>query len=287
MVGLPLAVFLLAQAAPATAPGTEVRAITVTLLDEKQSEPVTVSAGDVALLENGVARDIVSFKPDTRPLSIAILVDSSANVGSAYRLNLVEAVVGFVARLPEGARYSLWTTGDRPTKIVAPTDDKGAALPALQLVPRLGGNYVLDALVEASADLRKSAREGDRRAVVVLTAAGIEFSSTDRYRAAEETEKNADLVLAVLIESGEADFETRTNLSYVFDRLARSTGGRYDVILSSMAADTALHKLSAHLRAGHRLTYATSADLKKRRLDLSVARPGTKVLLPANQEREP
>ena len=72
-----------------------------------------------------------------------------------------------------------------------------------------------------------------------------------------------------------------------FHRLARSTGGRYDVILSSMAADTALHKLSAHLRAGHRLTYATSADLKKRKLDLSVARPGTRVLLPANQEREP
>jgi hypothetical protein len=35
MSALTLAVFLLGQAAPATAPGTEVRALTVTLLDEK------------------------------------------------------------------------------------------------------------------------------------------------------------------------------------------------------------------------------------------------------------
>ena len=78
MSALTLAVFLLGQAAPATAPGTEVRALTVTLLDEKGGEVEDVSPADVAVLENGVSRDIVSFKPDRRPLSVAILVDSSA-----------------------------------------------------------------------------------------------------------------------------------------------------------------------------------------------------------------
>ena len=287
MAGLALAVFLLAQAAPATAPGTEIRAITVTLLDEKRSEPVTVSAADIALLENGVGRDVVSFKPDTRPLSVAILVDSSANVGSAYRLNLVDAVVGLVARLPEGARYAVWTTGDRPTKIVDYTDDRGAAQGALKRVFPQGGNYMLDAFGEASSDLKKVGREGDRTAMVAVTETGIEFSSTDRYRAAEETAKNISLFLGVQIEVGEADFETRTSLSYVLERLARSTGGGYDVILSAMGIDGALKKASAHLRGGYRLTYATAADIKKRKLDLSVARPGTKVLFPANQEREP
>jgi len=286
MLALTLAVLLLGQAAPATAPGTEVRALTVTLLDEKDQEVTDVSADDVALVENGVSRDITSFKPDRRPLSVAVLVDTSAAVGSAYRLNVVEAVVGLITRLPDGSRYALWTTGDRPTKVVDHTDDRGAAGAALRLVAPQGGNYMLDAFSEASADLKKLSREGDRTAVVAVSFMGPEFSYLDKYRSAEVAEKNAEMFLSVQVESGGADFEMRTNLSYVMDRLARATGGRYDLLLSAMSTDTALRKLSAHLRSGYRLAYATVPDLKKRSLDLSVARLGTKVLLPSASSRE-
>jgi VWFA-related protein len=286
MSAVTLAVFLLGQAAPATAPGTEVRALTVTLLDDKDREVTDVSAADVALAENGVSRDITSFKPDRRPLSVAVIVDSSAAVGAAYRLNVVEAVVGLVTRLPEGTRYAVWTTGDRPTKVVDHTDDRVAAGPALRRVAPQGGNCMLDAFAEASADLKKLSREGDRTAVVALSFTGPEFSSRDRYRAAEEAQKSAELFLSVQVESGGDDFETRANLSYVMDRLARATGGRHDVVLSAMGADDALRKLSAHLRSGYRLAYATVPDLKKRDLDLSVARPGTKVFLPSSSSRE-
>jgi len=286
MSALTLAVFLLGQAAPATAPGTEVRALTVTLLDEKDQEVTDVSVDDIALTENGIARDITSFKPDRRPLSVAVLVDTSAAVGSAYRLNVVEAVAGLIARLPDGSRYALWTTGDRPTKVVDHTDDRGAAGKALRMVAPQGGNYMLDAFSEASADLKKLSREGDRTAVVAVSFMGPEFSYLDKYRSAEVAEKNAEMFLSVQVESGGADFEMRTNLSYVMDRLARATGGRYDIILSAMGVDTALRKLSAHLRSGYRLAYATVPDLKKRSLDLSVARLGTKVLLPITSSRE-
>jgi VWFA-related protein len=286
MSALTLAVMLLGQAAPATAPGTEVRALTVTLLDEKDQEVTDVSADDVALAENGVSRDITSFKPDRRPLSVAVLVDTSAAVGSTYRLNVVEAVVGLITRLPDGSRYALWTTGDRPTKVVDHTDDRGAAGAALRRIAPQGGNYMLDAFSEASADLKKLSREGDRTAVVAVSFMGPELSYLDKYRSAEVAEKNAELFLSVQVEVGDADFEMRTNVSYVMDRLARTTGGRYDSILSAMSTDTALRKLSAHLRSGYRLAYATVPDLKKRNLDLSVARLGTKVLLPSASSRE-
>ncbi len=202
MSALTLAVLLLGQAAPATAPGTEVRALTVTLLDEKDQEVTDVSADDVALVENGVSRDITSFKPDRRPLSVAVLVDTSAAVGSAYRLNVVEAVVGLIARLPDGSRYALWTTGDRPTKVVDHTDDRGAAGTALRRVAPQGGNYMLDAFAEASADLKKLSREGDRTAVVAVSFMGPEFSYLDKYRSAEVAEKNAELFLSVQVDVG-------------------------------------------------------------------------------------
>jgi len=283
MSALALSVLLAVQAPaapPATAPGTEIRALTVTLVDDKGQEVTDVSAADVALVENGVHRDIASFARDARPLTAAILVDSSAAVSSAYRLNVVDAVVGFVARLPQGARYSIWTTGDRPTKIVDYTDDRAAAGAAMRRVAPQGGNYTLDALAEASVDLAKLAKEGDRRAVIAVTGLGPEFSYRDKQRAAEEAEARADLFLSVQVDVGGDDFETRTRLSYVLERLATASGGRADQVLSYMALDSALKKLSAHLASGYRLRYATLPELKKRKLELSVARPGTRVVIP-------
>jgi hypothetical protein len=287
MSALTLAAFLLGQAAPSTAAGTEIRALTVTLLEEKDQPATDVSVADVALTENGVARDITSFKPDARPLSVAILVDSSAAMGSSYRLNVVEPVLALVRALPEGARYSLWTTGDRPTKVVDHTDDRTVAGDALRRVAPQGGNYMLDAISEASSDLAKLSREGDRKVVVAVTGMGPELSYVDKYRSADVGEKNLDLFLGVVIEAGGADFEVRTNLSYVYDRLARATGGRQETSLSAMGMGDALRKVGAHLKAGYRLAYATVPDLKKRKLDLSVARPGTRVFLPAESDREP
>jgi hypothetical protein len=278
--------FLLGQAAPAAAPGTEIRAFTATILADKGGEVADLSAQDVAVAENGVTRDLVSFKRDTRPLSVALIVDSSVATTSVYRLNMVDAVTGFVSRLPDGARYAVWTTGDRPTKIVDYTPDREAAGRALRMVAPQGGNYLLDAISMASVDQQTLLREGDRSAVVILTATGAELSYRDRYRAAEEGEKTGAVFLAAQIDSGDAEMEVRENVSYVLDRLSVASGGRHETILSAMSSDGAMRRLSAALRSAYRVAYASVPGLKKRKVELSVARPKTKVLLPASTERD-
>jgi hypothetical protein len=286
MPGLALIVFLVSQLAPSVAPGTEVRALTVRFVDEQGGEVTDLGPSDVALTENGIARDITSFRPDRRPLSVAVIVDSSAALGAAYRLTVVDAVTGLVSRLPDGSRYALWTSGDRPTKLVDFTEDREAAGKALRMVSPQGGNYVLDALVEASADLKKLAREGDRTAVVAISGSGPEFSYVDKYRCVDQARKNADLFAAAHVDPTEADFDTRVNLSYAFDHLTAATAGRYDTVLSEMGLDGALRKTSVALQAGYRIAYATVPDLKKRKLELTVARPKTKVVLPAASTAE-
>jgi von Willebrand factor type A domain len=271
---------LLGQAPLSTPAGTEIRALTLTLLDDKAREVTDVSLQDVALTENGVHRDIEHFAPDTRPVTAAILVDTSAAVGSAYRLNVVDAVVGLVTRLPPGTRYSIWTTGDRPLKRLDYTEDKGAAGKALRLVAPQGGNYTIDALAEATEDMEKKGREGDRRVVVAVTALGPEFSYLDKQAAAEKAEDKADLFVSVEIQAGGDDLDTRSRLGYVLDRLARASGGRDDQVLTYMALESALERLSAHIASAYRLRYVTLGDLKKRKLELTVARPGTRVFIP-------
>jgi len=217
-------------------------------------------------------------------MSVAILVDTSQPLRSDYRLSIVDALVAFVARLPAGTRYALWTTGDRPMKVLDYTEDKAAASKALVQIYPQGGNYMLDALAEASEDLKKETREGDRTVVVAISGTGPELSYRDKYRSAEVAEKNADLYLIAELDAFGSDFESRTNLGYVFDRVARNTGGSHERVLSTLGADSALRKLTPWLEAGYRVAYATVPDLKKRKLELTVARPGTKVVLPAETE---
>jgi VWFA-related protein len=285
MTALSLAVLLLAQAT-LVAPDTEVRALTATILD-KDGEPVEgLGKEDVAVSENGVVRDITSFKPDHRPLTVAVIVDTSLAAGTEFRLNVIDAVTAFVSRLPAGTSYAIWTTGDRPTKLLDYTEDPAEAAPALGRVAPMGGNYMLDALAEASKDLKKNEREGDRSAVVAVSGTGPELSYLDKWRSADVAEENADLFLMLQIDVGGAGFQERSNLSYVFDRLADASGGEYDVILSYMGTDSGLRKLSPYLRAGYRLAYATLPDVKKREIEVTVAQPGTEVRLPIRTDLE-
>jgi von Willebrand factor type A domain len=265
-----LAALLLLQAP--SLPPAEIRTVTVSITDSEGRAPDSLTPEEVAVLENGVARDIARVERDTRPLSVAILVDSSQEIQSAYRLYLIDAIGALIAQLPEGARYSLWTTGDRPRRLLGLTEDKGAATKALKRVVPSGGNTMLDALVEASEELRK--REGDRTAVLAVTARTIDFSSRDRYRAVQEAQKNADLFLFVAIEEGTAPFESRTDYDYVIDKLTRLSGGSAERPLSAMGARKAILKVGAGLQSPWRVGYATVPEIKERRIEVQISRPG-------------
>ncbi len=141
----------------------------------------------------------------------------------------MNAVAAAIARLPEGTRYALWTTGDRPTKLVDFTDDRSLAAPALRRVFPQGGNRVLDAIVEAGEVLRESA-EGARAAMLIVSGVGIGFTDVPRHRVVDEGLRHPVryLVLQVLrprhppkgARSGRFDYE------YVFNTPRQPQQGR-------------------------------------------------------------
>ncbi|HVQ31214.1 MAG TPA: VWA domain-containing protein [Vicinamibacteria bacterium] len=270
-----LGVFLLAQAAPASEAEVLSRTVTVTVTDEKGAPVSGLAREDVALVENGVARDVVSFSLDRRPLTVVFLLDTSEAIQPAYRLHVVPAVTAFFAGLPEGTQFALWTLGERPQKRVDYTDDKARVDQALKRVAPAGGSTLLDGLMEATKDLKK--KEGEHNAVVVVSATGPEFSSTYRERVVESALLPDTTFLSVLLEEGATDNENRTNYDFVLDGLAKKSGGVLANTLSSMGLDRELKGLLACLTAQYRLTYATPPELKQRKLEVTVAHPGTKV----------
>jgi len=253
----------------------EVRSLTISVSDDKGAPVEGLVRDEVAVIENGVARDVTLIEPDTRPLVVTVLVDTSEETGSSYRLNVTDAVTSFLGHLPDGARFSIWTTGDRPTRILELTDDVAAASRALRRAPALGGNTMLDALVESTRDLKKL--EGSRTVVLVVTGETPNLASRDRFVAADEAAKNADMFLVAQYEEGSADFEMRASYNYVFDTLAKKGGGRFETALSVMGLPLALQKLESELKGRYRVSYATLPEIKTRKIEIQVARPGAKV----------
>ncbi len=262
------------------------RSLTVTVTDEKDAPLEGLQLTEVAVLENGVARLVTELEPDARPLTVVVLVDSSEPMSTFYRSHMVEPVAQFLARLPEGSRFAVWVTGDRPRKVADFGSDAAEASRALRRVYPEGGNTLLDALVESSRDLK--GEEGRRSVVVVVTGLGVGFANYDRQRVVDEVLKAGATVLAVHFDEGRTAIDPPDrstdelgafDYEYVLDRLAKDSGGRRESVLSPMAVGSALGKLSGALRAQYRLRYEPlpeGKDGRPSKLEVTVARPGAR-----------
>ena len=281
---LPTAALLLLQASP-PAIEAQTRQITVTVTDAKGQPIEGLTTDEIAVTENGVAREISRLELDRRPLTLAMIVDTSEPMNTIYRMHVVDPVIQFLSRLPEDSRFTVWTTGDRPTRIVEDyTTDPAVAAKALRRVAPTGGNTLLDTLVEASRDLAK--REGERTAVAVVTGLGIGFRNYDKYQAVREGAKSGATFLTLQIEEGrlppgagsagvgEVD---SSEYEFALSSLAKDSGGRQESTLSAMGVSNTLAKLGAELRGQYRVAYLGLPGVSDPKIKVTVARQGASV----------
>ena len=237
--------FMLAAAllllAPAALPaGDESRSLTVTVTDDKGAPIDGLAAQDVAVVENGAARNLTRVEKDERPLRLAVLVDTSQPMGDHYRLQVLDPLLRFLGRLPKGAEFAVWTTGDRPNKVVDYGEGTTAAAKALRRIFPTGGNTLLDALVEAAKDLQ--AKEAARSAIVVVTGTGVGFANYSKEQVVDLVRPTGATVLAAEIEeSGDAASRSqgevsKTDYDYTLSNLADATGGLRDLLHYAMGA---------------------------------------------------
>lgn len=259
--------------------------------DAKGAPIRDLAASDVSLTEGGATVALTRFEKDDRPARVALLLDSSQPMASAFRLQFIDAARAFVASLPTSTRLTVWTTGDRPAKVIEDLDLNEENAPRdvatrLSRVLLTGGNTMLDAVVEAAEDLEK--KEGERNIVVFLSGSGPGFTNDDRQSIVDRVSKRRVEIAGVLIsESGDAasggDVSPQ-DYDYVFGNLTSSAGGRFERPLSVMAANTALQRVAADLRSTYRLAYTHKGGGRRSKIALQVARPDVKVRLSTPQK---
>jgi hypothetical protein len=233
---------------------------------DKKGKPIEdLKAAEVQVLEAGKGRGVDRVERDTRPLSVALVVDSSVGVAAQLRPDIVPAAVGFLQRLPAGSTFSVWTTTDRPRQLVPEGADVKAAEDALRGVAPFGNNAAVDTMIAASQELAKM--EGKRTAVVAIVSASMGEVSIDVGSEMQKASLRPMYAVVEMIVGGQD-----ARLEDAVKSLTSRTGGFHERVFSTMAVEAQLRRVSDLLAAQYRLLYKPGVDPRTTPLDVKVTR---------------
>jgi VWFA-related protein len=273
---LPLAAALFAALPAPVSAQAKPTAIYVSVLDNKGEPATGLTAADFHVREDGVTREVLSAKPATEPLTVALLVDDSQITSPAIQM-IRDGAEKFVTGLAGKAEISLQTYGERPTVRVEYTTDQKKLLDGVhRLFPQSGsGAYLMEAIVEAAKGLEK--KKAARPVIAVLMVdRDVEFSN-DYYQTVLEAIARSGASLNVIalgpVHTTMGD-EIR-NRDQVVSIGTDETGGRRDNVLAFTGAGQRMAQLANELLDQYEVTYARPDRLiPPEKIDVTVSKPG-------------
>jgi hypothetical protein len=275
LLAIPVLLHTLALSARESPQGRE-REMYVSVLDGEGTPVPGLSPDAFIVREDGVRREVLRALPAIEPIDLAILLDDSQAATDSAR-DIRDAVQSFIRKMHGDNRIALVTFGERPTIRV---DYTGSLEPLIASAGRYfpvagSGAYLLEALMEVTRGVER--RDLRRPVMVVVATEGQEFSNR-HYDAVLDPLKESGATLHVLSLAGRAIPEPTDESRYrdiVIDQGTRLTGGRREVLLSSMALGPALDRLAEELLNQYRITYVRpDVTVPPERVEVEMVRPG-------------
>lgn len=262
---------LLVGVGAAQAASAQTADLTIVEVDAAQHPQVAVTVAGpsragatptVAVREDGADRPATITDVDTSELEVVLLLDTSGSMSGASLAAARGASERFLSAMPPGTRIAVVGFGTTPRVLAPFSQDREAALAAVQTL-RVGGETALyDAVATAAASF-SSTRTSPHRAVVLLSDGGDTVSGLSADDAARALAGSGATLHAVELDTSESD-------PAVLQRLATVSGGTVTSAVATEALDGVYADIAAQLVNRYRITY-TSAATGSTVLDISVA----------------
>jgi hypothetical protein len=289
-----LLVSALASAQPAAVvPLT--RSVTLSVYTKKAVPVDDLKPEEVVITEGEKKRSVLGVERDTRPLDVALVIDTAAALAAAYRSDLVPAVMEFWKALPAGTDVAVWSTA--PAKVSEFGADVAATDSKLRMIAAAGGNYGFDSMVEGCKEL--GARGAPRRALVYVGGGGLQTSRTGTSALMEAVGQARAMPLVVLVlpagRDGVLGGGPSSGAAYSWDvqgyfaQMSQAYFGWYVEALSTLAVAERLRQAAADLNGQYQVRYESEAgpgekvkvDVKRKDVRVRVGRSRPD-LVPAN-----
>jgi hypothetical protein len=255
-----------AVATLAATPMQSQKSIVVTVLDQNGAPVKNVSAGDLAVREDGTAREVVDVKPAADPMTVAVLVDNTKpTMGKdaptqELRAGLTAFVKKIQAASPESA-IGLWEFAGAGVMIQKPTvktEDLTKRISRMFPSQQSGG-VLLEALVDASKELSKKTG-GPRRIILAVSFNSPEVSTIEPRDVAIAMRKAGVNFWAVSI-AGNADASTSSQGSsasreLILSNVTTASGGARMTGVTAISLEAQLSTIADALTSQYIVTYA-------------------------------
>lgn len=220
---------------------------------------------DVRLRENGVPQTILEFQREERPITMAIVVDSSGSMRD--KLDEVhDAAAAFVDTLREGDRALVIDFDEKVFLIQDLTEDREALKQAITSTEAVGGTALFDVL---HATYRKIGDLPGRKAIVLLSDGDDTHSSASFKHVLEEARANDTMIFSIGLGGGVGGPRRA-----ILRNLSDSTGGRTFFVKKADELRETYQRIAAELRTQYYAAYSTqNTEWDGRWIELEVDSP--------------
>jgi Ca-activated chloride channel homolog len=217
----------------------------VTVTDRNDVVVDPLSKDDFQVTEDGVPQEIREFTREDRPITMAIVLDSSGSMRDSMK-SLHEAAASFVATLRPVDRALVIDFDDKVFLLQDATSDQVALKDAVTSTEALGSTALYDALHAAYRKLKGI--EG-RKAIILLTDGDDTSSQVGYERMLEEVRGGSDMIFAIGLGAARKS---------VLKEFADTTGGRAYFVSKAAELAGVYKKIAEELRRQYYIAYQTS-----------------------------
>jgi len=254
------------------------RAMYVSALNDAGAPIPDLGPADFIVREDTMAREVLTVAPAVEPMQIALLVDTSQAARDDIG-HIRAALPGFVTALTTGSvkhEVAIIAIGERPTVFTNYTFNQAELTKGINRIwsTQGSGAYLLDGIIEVCQGFKK--RGAQRPVIVAILSEGPELSNRQHDQVLDPLRASGAAFHAITLglPSGSLSDEMR-NRNVVLDEGPRTTGGRREELLTSMALEGRLKLLADELMHQYRVTYARPQSLiPPERVTVAAARPG-------------
>jgi Ca-activated chloride channel homolog len=208
--------------------GVELVSLNVTASDSGGKYVTDLNEEEVEVFEDGAKQKLTFFSKTQQPISLAILLDTSASMDERMG-TAQEAAIGFVKQLHKDDQAEVIDFDSQVRVLAEFTNDAAALEKAIRTTMPNGSTSLYNALYIALKELKKAktATSDIRRQAIVLLSDGDDTSSLIEFDQVLDLAKRSEVVIyAIGLRAGELQRREFKEAEFVLKQLASETGGR-------------------------------------------------------------
>jgi len=260
--------------------GVELVELNVTVTDATGKYVTGLGQDDFDVYEDGAKQKLTFFSPSQQPISLAILLDTSASMEE--RMGIAqEAAIGFTRQLHKDDQAEV-IDFDSQVRVLSPFTGDGAALEkAIRTTTAQGSTSLYNAVYIALKDLKKvkaASSSEIRRQAIVLLSDGDDTSSLIEFDQVLDLAKRSETVIYCIgLRQGEIARREFKEAEFVLKQLSNETGGRAYFPTDARELAKIYQSIWEELASQYTMAYSSGnpkRDGAWRRVQVRVTKPG-------------